>query len=721
MAILGMLVLQLNAQGFIDATGTFIEAPPAQTSNAGASRVDCANNNGVMITTTGSGSSAYSTPNTTPVCATPPAPFTGVGLWTTASSTGTLTYTFSPAVSCVAISYSAVNGPNGSGLDVGRISVNGGGTLTLSNACGATILGNQLTCNLTGGTNPFGDVNVTVSSTVPFTTITLTNVGGQSGWVQGDPCAFIIDACAPVCSDTCFWKVTGNNIIGNNNIFGTLTNDDVRIFTNNTSRGIITSAGRFGIGTSAPTAQLHTTRDVRFEGITPNNLLTRVMVQDNSGNVFWRNASTLGSIINADQGLTIDGGNTAVLGSRCGDNLGLFKTDREVNMNDFNLYFDGGGEGQDRADGKIYMGQTALNPCKQLEARLEISTRLQTNNPVNDYASPQPSTSGLRFTDLTALSPVITNESEGVLSLDKDGDVIWVKRDGGGNVNSTCTSKGFVPRVTAAGSPNLSCSQIFDDGVGVGIASTGPFGYVLGSPPFSGGSPPVTGTLKLDVNGVARFSSLFATSDRSLKTNIAEISDANSLITRLQGKTYNWTEEYANEAKLDKGMHYGFIAQEVEEVIPEAVIIDENGKYAVNYNAILPVLVESQKLLIQENESLKNEINDLKADIAEIKEMMIADRAYDEGPKAKLYQNFPNPFEQKTMIKYYVPECAGNCEVVIYSIQGVEVYRHAISEKGEGQFEFDISSLLASQYYVYSLFENGKLVDSKKMLIQERN
>ncbi|HOZ79088.1 MAG TPA: hypothetical protein PLY34_13925 [Ferruginibacter sp.] len=57
----------------------------------------------------------------------------------------------------------------------------------------------------------------------------------------------------------------------------------------------ITSNGFVGIGISLPTAQLHTTSSVLFSGITNNNTFTKVVVQDNTGRLFWRDASTLSS------------------------------------------------------------------------------------------------------------------------------------------------------------------------------------------------------------------------------------------------------------------------------------------------------------------------------------------------------------------------------------------------------------------------------------------
>ena len=48
-----------------------------------------------------------------------------------------------------------------------------------------------------------------------------------------------------------------------------------------------------GIGTNAPTDQLHTTAGVRFQGITQNNSLSRILASDANGRLFWRDASTI--------------------------------------------------------------------------------------------------------------------------------------------------------------------------------------------------------------------------------------------------------------------------------------------------------------------------------------------------------------------------------------------------------------------------------------------
>jgi hypothetical protein len=65
------------------------------------------------------------------------------------------------------------------------------------------------------------------------------------------------------------------------------------IYTVNSSLGL--SPVSVGIGVNGPTEQLHTTLGVRFQGLTQSNLQNRVLVQNNSGKLFWRDASTLGT------------------------------------------------------------------------------------------------------------------------------------------------------------------------------------------------------------------------------------------------------------------------------------------------------------------------------------------------------------------------------------------------------------------------------------------
>ena len=87
------------------------------------------------------------------------------------------------------------------------------------------------------------------------------------------------------------------------------------------------------------------------------------------------------------------------------------------------------------------------------------------------------------------------------------------------------------------------------------------------------------------------------------------------MVNRLRGVRYNWKDENRPEHKI------GFIAQEVEEVLPELVKTREDGFKGVNYAEMTAVLVEAVKELTAQVEALKAENNTLKAEASKVEAM----------------------------------------------------------------------------------------------------
>lgn len=78
-------------------------------------------------------------------------------------------------------------------------------------------------------------------------------------------------------------------------------------------------------------------------------------------------------------------------------------------------------------------------------------------------------------------------------------------------------------------------------------------------------------------------------SDETLKTNIVNITNGLDIINKLQGVTYNWKAD-PNGTQQD-----GFIAQDIQKVLPELVTTDSNGKLSLNKDGIMPFIVEAVK------------------------------------------------------------------------------------------------------------------------------
>ncbi len=62
---------------------------------------------------------------------------------------------------------------------------------------------------------------------------------------------------------------------------------------NSSGSAILTPFPKVGLVTSTPSAQLHTTQSVRFQGLTNNNALTRVIVSDVNGNLSFRDTNII--------------------------------------------------------------------------------------------------------------------------------------------------------------------------------------------------------------------------------------------------------------------------------------------------------------------------------------------------------------------------------------------------------------------------------------------
>jgi hypothetical protein len=99
-------------------------------------------------------------------------------------------------------------------------------------------------------------------------------------------------------------------------------------------------------------------------------------------------------------------------------------------------------------------------------------------------------------------------------------------------------------------------------------------------------------------------------SSARFKTNVAPIDAALAKTQLLRGVTFDYK---------DSGKHsIGFIAEEVAEIIPEAVERDENGQaVGLDYNRITPLLVESVKSLHRENEELRARLDKLERAMAQ--------------------------------------------------------------------------------------------------------
>ena len=87
----------------------------------------------------------------------------------------------------------------------------------------------------------------------------------------------------------------------------------------------------------------------------------------------------------------------------------------------------------------------------------------------------------------------------------------------------------------------------------------------------------------------------FSSSDQNLKENITVIPNALDKVKALTGNTFNWK---ASSDTFLKGDDTGVIAQEVEALgLPGITTTRDDGVKAVNYDKLIPVLIQAIKEL----------------------------------------------------------------------------------------------------------------------------
>ena len=129
-------------------------------------------------------------------------------------------------------------------------------------------------------------------------------------------------------------------------------------------------------------------------------------------------------------------------------------------------------------------------------------------------------------------------------------------------------------------------------------------------------------TEKLHVVGNICYTGTSAScSDIRYKKDFNKIGNALDMISKFDGYTYKFKVEEFPENDFDSTQQVGFIAQEIQEVLPQVVLENDSGYLSVDYSKVTPLLlmaIKEQQTILEaqkkENESQKAEIESLKTE-----------------------------------------------------------------------------------------------------------
>ena len=200
------------------------------------------------------------------------------------------------------------------------------------------------------------------------------------------------------------------------------------------------------------------------------------------------------------------------------------------------------------------------------------------------------------------------------------------------------------------------------------------------------------------------------TSDECVTERLVKLEPVQVIDERGRGE---FTQNNEDSLKIDVYIpNYAVEEEGLKQAFPELVNEDADGNISVNYVEMVPLLIQSIK-------ELKAEINELKGN--DIKKTVSRSAAVTsiEGTEADLFsvsQNDPNPFTESTTIKLLIPKKTQRAALMIYDMSGKQMKQININERGKTSVNIT-SEGLAAGMYLYSLIADGKVISTKRMIL----
>ncbi len=378
-----------------------------------------------------------------------------------------------------------------------------------------------------------------------------------------------------------------------------------------------------GIGTSSPAAQFHVTGSIRFSGLSNDNSQTRVLVQNSSGDLFYRDASSLTSSAWLLTGNSGTNPSTNFLGTTDNTRL-VFRANNTEYMTIL-------------ANGNVGVGLNAP------ESPLHVYSGTADNQAFISGSAPS-----IRFFSGTDWNTTAYNTSGRLGLATANANYVATSHPGDIILQVTDTVGALILGTNGAGGNGLERMRISKGGF-VGISTTTP-------------------TAKLHVD--------------------------------CQYFTGQSTLSNVRFENLQSGSG-------------TPLVIDNNGY----------VYKDNSARLATSSQDLQDQIDELKKEIQELKAIITKGMAGRGIPlfkdRASLSNNQPNPFNNETLIGYHLPAETSTAVCQVFNLEGKLLNSYPLSTSvGDGQLKID-SRQLAAGMYLYSLVVDGKLVDTKKMIINK--
>lgn len=217
--------------------------------------------------------------------------------------------------------------------------------------------------------------------------------------------------------------------------------------------------------------------------------------------------------------------------------------------------------------------------------------------------------------------------------------------------------------------------------------------------------------------------SVYNYSDARAKENVQSLNSGLNTILNLRPVTYTWKSPSEADAAAsfsvadttvaygpeeDNTIQYGFLAQEVEEILPDAVKTDEEGHKLINYTALIPVLVQS----IQE---LQGIIDEQAVTISGLQNKITEKASSLSISTNKIVSCSPNPTQGEMTFAYELEDNSASAYILITDLSGNQEMKIG-NLFGVSTITKDLGGL-RSGLHIATLVVNDNVQDSKRIII----
>lgn len=165
------------------------------------------------------------------------------------------------------------------------------------------------------------------------------------------------------------------------------------------------------------------------------------------------------------------------------------------------------------------------------------------------------------------------------------------------------------------------------------------------------------------------------------------------------------------EAEDASRKRIGFLAQDIEKVLPELVQTDENGVKSIDYIGFIPLIVESLKEMQQTIQAQQNEIDLLQSLLPEESKSLLRSTSTDniviEG--AKLYNR------AGSSVSYTLPSTFANAYLQVFDIAGRMLKKITLTTAND-TVEINPSEIGLGTF-IYVLYVDGQKADTLKKFV----